>query len=241
MKKVLALFLTVFALCVNAKTIEELVVELDNAKATSNRFIAYIFDDVYFANKADVAKMYDTWKNTNVARYEMNETADLVAEGKVRSTEQRKQDSVRNGLCARHIINNNLYVDAGRAAIVQATTRTARYFKGVKPSWYDGLKANDFVVDGYKFSDRIILKIAVEFDDVDLVMSLPSAVFGEPEINYFCKKAVQVPDLNNAKAKCKELISNAIIQEKTDTAYFTKLQALNKHLTTMIIDAKIIK
>ena len=237
MKKILITILTTaIALCANAKTIEELVVELDNAKASSSKFIGFIHDEVYFANVADVEAMYESWKKTNVARFTMTESEALKKEDFARTPQQRKIDSTRNALCGRHIVNNELYDDAGRASLTQATYRSAKYYKANKAEWYTDLKAKDFVVDGYRLTNKQILLIASVFDDFDTALKTPLPKNVDVVvIEYFLGKFLKWDDVASAYNKCEEVLGILCEQGKTKTALYVKLEGVSKRLANRMI------
>ena len=65
MKKIITLVSVIaFAVAANAKTSAELAAELDAAKANGvSMWVAST--EVYQANAADIATLFETWKNTN--------------------------------------------------------------------------------------------------------------------------------------------------------------------------------
>ncbi len=239
MKKIfIALSLIAFAFVANAKTIQELAKEYQ-ALQDSGETQWHASQAVYTANTADVVTAFETWKNTNEAKFSTFEdpTKNLT-------DEQKKEVNAVRAIMTHYFIENPEKMNAAPARVVYIACPSKCYtvFSAVNPNFYQDLKSADFVVDGIKLPTYSRAHIAKSAGDNEYITSLTIAEgLQSPDI-YFAtviESLLGSKDIEASKSKCCEIENYFINKKMFNSPYLSQIQAVNKVLTARLVDKKI--
>ncbi len=239
MKKIfISLSLIAFAFVANAKTIQELAKEYQ-ALRDSGETQWHASQAVYTANTADVATAFETWKNTNEAKF-----STIEATLKNLTQAQKKEADAIRAIMTHYLIDNPEKMNSAPARVVYLTcpSKCGVVFSAVNPNFYQDLKSTDFIVDAIKLPAYSRTHIAKSAGDNEYITSLTIAEgLQSPDI-YFAtviESLLGSKDIEASKAKCCEIENYFINKKMFNSPYLSQIQAVNKVLTARLVDKKI--
>ncbi len=239
MKKILiAITLTAFAFCAHAKTIQDIAKEYQ-ALRNSGQTQWEASKVVYQANSADMPTAFESWKNSNEAKFQTSESPlkDLT-------DEQKNQAHAIRAIMTQYFIANPETMSSApvRTAYLACPSKCIYVLSAENPSLYEDLKSADFVVDGIKLPAYARIHIAISVRDYAYVAGLSiEEGLQSPDayLSVLSDLLLNSSDIEASKAKCRE-IENYYIQRKMfNSPYLAHIQAVNKVLTARLVDKKI--
>ncbi len=239
MKKIITLVSVIaLAATANAKTSAELSAEYIAAvNGGASDWNAAI--EVYQNNSADVATLFESWKNTNAAKF-----AELDEINKTMTSAQRLENSRMRKLYTQYLLahSDKFAGTPKRTALLTCPSRCVDAYEVENPNFYSEIKAAGFVVDGVKLPAYAICNLAKGAQDIDYIKSLPVAD-GIAAINiyfrYVFDDLLESTDAVAAKAKCREIINALASRKMFSSPYFAQAQEIDKILTRRLVDSKI--
>ncbi len=240
MKKIISIISVIaFAVAANAKTAAELVAELDAAKANGvSMWVAST--EVYQANAADIATLFETWKNTNAGKFKSGEAPNASM-----TPESKKENESMRFLFTRHLVANTdkIATTPKRTALLCCPSYCVAAFGANDANFYADLKAAGFVVDGVKLPTYAICNLAKSVQDFDYIKSLSLAEGMEsPEIYFACvfDGILDMSDATAAKTKITEIINFLAKKKLFESKYMAQAKAVNSIITARLVDSKIL-
>lgn len=241
MKKLLSIISVIaFAATANAKTSAELSAEYIAAvNAGDSEWDAAV--KVYQDNAADVATLFESWKNTNAAKF--TETDEI---NKAMTSAQKLENSRIRRLFTQYLIahTDKFSTTPKRTALLMCPSRCVEAFGVDNPNFYEELKAAGFVVDGAKLPAYAICNLAKSAQDYDYIKALPVAdglAASDIYLKYVFDGLLEMEDAVAAKAKCREIVNALASRKMFSSSYFTTAQEIDKILTRRLVDSKISK
>lgn len=241
MKKLLATITVIaFAVAANAKTSAELSAEYIAAiNAGNSEWDAAV--KVYQDNAADVAALFEAWKNTTSAKFSENE-----APNKSATDAQKLENSRMRRLYTQYLLahSDKFAGTPKRTALLTCPSRCVDAFGVDNPNFYEELKAAGFVVDGAKLPAYAICNLAQAAQDYDYIKALPVAdglLASDIYLKYVFDGLLESTDAVAAKAKCREIVNALASRKMFSSPYFAQAQEIDKILTRRLIDSKISK
>ena len=240
MKKIISIISVIaFAVAANAKTSAELAAELD--AATANGADSWeASTEVYQANAADVATLFEAWKNTNAGKFKSGDAPNASM-----TPEQKIENEKMRFLFTRYLVANTdkIATTPKRTALLCCPSHCVAVYEVDNPNFYAELKAAGFVVDGVKLPMYAICNLAKSVQDIDYIKALSIADgLASPEI-YFATVFDSILDMSDAtaaKAKITEII-NALAKKKLfESKYMAQAKAVNSIITARLVDSKIL-
>ncbi len=215
MKKLLkTLFIIHFSLFIcalaHAKTAQELATEYDALRASGQDY-ATASTAVYEANKADVATIFESWKNSTSAKF-----ASFEEPCKNLTDAQKKQSHSIRAVMSRYIIDNDKIIAIpARVAFLTVPLRYNAPMSVENPNWYEELKGKDFVVDGVKLPTYSQIFLAQSVKDISYIASLPiesGMCLPDFYVSAVVGVCLDASDLDAAKEKIRA-VKNYIIRQ----------------------------
>lgn len=233
-------FCFLFSFKIYAKTESEIVSDY-NTNLASGLSWWESAKKTYAQNSSDIAALFAQWKQLESSKFcnweKGFETFNVSDEDK------KKQDALRSIFA--------IYLDENRAEIKNTPKRVAItvapniYLPSVitdNPNEYDELKAANFVLDGVKLPIYAILNLAASAGDKQYFESV-SVSDGMSAEEIYMKNIVPIllesSDIAAAKSKANEIETILIKNGRSETASGVMIRAVNKALTSRLVDSKI--
>lgn len=242
MKKILIIstLICAFGLCVMGKTQSELISEF-NTNIASGLSEWKSAEKIYEQNSSDIAALFAQWKQLESSKFGHWEKG---FEKFNFSDEDKKNEDVLRRIFAIYLAKNPAEIK-NTPKRVAITTFPDNYLSSVitdNPNEYTELKAADFVLDGVKLPMYAILHLAASAGDKQYFESI-SALEGMDAEELYLKNIVPMllesSDVLAAKSKANEIENILIIKGKAETASGVMIRAVNKALTSRIVDSQI--
>lgn len=242
MKKILIIstLICAFGLCVMGKTQSELISEF-NTNIASGLSEWKSAEKIYEQNSSDIAALFAQWKQLESSKFGHWEKG---FEKFNFSDEDKKNEDVLRRIFAIYLAKNPAEIK-NTPKRVAITTFPDNYLSNVitdNPNEYTELKAADFVLDGVKLPMYAILNLAASAGDKQYFESI-SALEGMDAEELYLKNIVPMllesSDVLAAKSKANEIENILIIKGKAETASGVMIRAVNKALTSRIVDSQI--
>lgn len=242
MKKILIIstLICAFGLCVMGKTQSELISEF-NTNIASGLSEWKSAEKIYEQNSSDIAALFAQWKQLESSKFGHWEKG---FEKFNFSDEDKKNEDALRRIFAIYLAKNPAEIK-NTPKRVAITTFPDNYLSSVttdNPNEYTELKAADFVLDGVKLPMYAILNLAASAGDKQYFESI-SALEGMDAEEIYLKNIVPMllesSDVLAAKSKANEIENILIIKGKAETASGVMIRAVNKALTSRIVDSQI--
>lgn len=242
MKKILIIstLICAFGLCVMGKTQSEIISDY-NANIASGLSWWASAKKTYEQNSSDIATLFAQWKQLESSKFGYWEKG---FEKFNFSDEDKKNQAVLRGIFSIYLAENPAEVK-NTPKRVAITTSPETYLSNVttdNPNEYTELKAADFVLDGVKLPMYAILNLAASAGDKQYFESV-SVVEGMDAEEIYLKNIVPIllesSDILAAKSKANEIENILIKKGKSETASGVMIRAVNKALTSRLVDSKI--
>lgn len=244
MKKILIIstLICAFGLCVMGKTQSEIISEY-NASLASGLSSWASAKKTYDQNSSDIAALFAQWKQLESSKFGHWEKG---FEKFNFSDEDKKNQATLRIIFAIYLAENpeEIKNTPKRVAI---TTFPDNYLSSVmtdNPNEYTEIKAADFVLDGVKLPMYAILNLAASAGDKQYFESV-SVLEGMDAEEIYLKNIIPIllesSDILAAKSKANEIENILIKKGKAETAAGVMIRAVNKALTSRLVDSKIIE
>lgn len=242
MKKILIIstLICAFGLCVMGKTQSELISEF-NTNIASGLSEWKSAEKIYEQNSSDIAALFAQWKQLESSKFGHWEKG---FEKFNFSDEDKKNEDVLRRIFAIYLAKNPAEIK-NTPKRVAITTFPDNYLSNVitdNPNEYTELKAADFVLDGVKLPMYAILHLAASAGDKQYFESV-SVSEGMDAEELYLKNIVPMllesSDVLAAKSKANEIENILIIKGKAETASGVMIRAVNKALTSRLVDSQI--
>lgn len=242
MKKILIIstLICAFGLCVMGKTQSELISEF-NTNIASGLSEWKSAEKIYEQNSSDIAALFAQWKQLESSKFGHWEKG---FEKFNFSDEDKKNEDALRRIFAIYLAKNPAEIK-NTPKRVAITTFPDNYLSNVitdNPNEYTELKAADFVLDGVKLPMYAILNLAASAGDKQYFESI-SALEGMDAEELYLKNIVPMllesSDVLAAKSKANEIENILIIKGKAETASGVMIRAVNKALTSRLVDSQI--
>lgn len=198
-------------------------------------------EKIYEQNSSDIAALFAQWKQLESSKFGHWEKG---FEKFNFSDEDKKNEDVLRRIFAIYLAKNPAEIK-NTPKRVAITTFPDNYLSNVitdNPNEYTELKAADFVLDGVKLPMYAILNLAASAGDKQYFESI-SALEGMDAEELYLKNIVPMllesSDVLAAKSKANEIENILIIKGKAETASGVMIRAVNKALTSRIVDSQI--
>ena len=233
-------FCFLFSFKIYAKTESEIVSDY-NTNIASGLSWWESAKKTYAQNSSDIAALFAQWKQLESSKFCNWEKG--FEKFNFSDEDKKNQDALRRIFA--------IYLDENRAEIkntpkrVAITTFPTIYLSSVmtdNPNEYDEIKAADFVLDGVRLPMYAILNLAASAGDKQYFESI-SISEGMSVEEIYVKNIVPIllesSDILAAKSKANEIESILIKRGKSETASGVMIRAVNKALTSRLVDSKI--
>ena len=198
-------------------------------------------EKIYEQNSSDIAALFAQWKQLESSKFGHWEKG---FEKFNFSDEDKKNEDALRRIFAIYLAKNPAEIK-NTPKRVAITTFPDNYLSNVitdNPNEYTELKAADFVLDGVKLPMYAILNLAASAGDKQYFESI-SALEGMDAEELYLKNIVPMllesSDVLAAKSKANEIENILIIKGKAETASGVMIRAVNKALTSRIVDSQI--
>lgn len=223
MKKIIiAITACFFCLAANAKSVEELTAEFKSAESVGWEAIVKFTQ----SNGDDIKAAWETYKNSDAAKKPVyDKQRHMFAMAYHIGLKLTGSDWV---LCCLHSVTFIKEKDAQ------------------DPTYYANLKSGGWIIDGNKLELSKQGNIAYAMKDFSYFLTAPSEAFsdlywgGGDVFKFFVSNLLALDDPSEAKSICNKIEGVLLTQEKNAKA-LTQIQALQKALTSRILDSKLIK
>ena len=198
-------------------------------------------EKIYEQNSSDIAALFAQWKQLESSKFGHWEKG---FEKFKFSDEDKKNEDVLRRIFAIYLAKNPAEIK-NTPKRVAITTFPDNYLSNVitdNPNEYTELKVADFVLDGVKLPMYAILHLAASAGDVQYFESV-SVSEGMDAEELYLKNIVPMllesSDVLAAKSKANEIENILIIKGKAETASGVMIRAVNKALTSRLVDSQI--
>lgn len=223
MKKIIIAITACFVcLAANAKSLEELTAEFRTAYATSWE------DTVKFvqSNDDEIKAAWETYKSSDEAKKQVYD-------------ESRKMFSI--SYCVGLKLTGSDWILCCLHPETFIKEKDAQ-----DPTYYANLKSGGWTIEGNKLEISQQGRIAHAMKDISYFLTAPSEAFSDfywgngDVFKFFASNLLALDDPSEAKSICNKIEGVLFLQEK-DAKALTQIQALQKVLTSRILDSKLIK
>lgn len=233
-------FCFLFSFKIYAKTESEIVSDY-NTNIASGLSWWKSAKKTYEQNSSDVAALFAQWKQLESSKFGYWEKG---FEKFNFSNEDKKNQAALRRIFAVYLAENPAEVK-NTPKRVAITTFPDNYLSSVmtdNPNEYTELKAADFVLDGVKLPMYAILNLAASAGDKQYFESV-SVLEGMDAEEIYLKNIIPIllesSDISAAKTKANEIENILIKKGKSETASGVMIRAVNKALTSRLVDSKI--
>ncbi len=239
MKKILlTIVITAFAFCANAKTIQELAKEYQ-ALRDSGQTQWQASQAVYSANLADMATVFEVWKNSNSAKFQSFESP-----LKDFTVAQKNESLAIRAIMAHYLIATPAKMKnaPARTVYLACPSKCVVVLSVGNSNLYENLKSADFVVDGIQLPAYARIHIAISARDFDYITGLSIADGLQSPDAYLpikIESLLNSSDIEASKAICREIENYFINKKIFNSPYLSQIQAVGKILTARLVDQKI--
>ena len=221
-----------------AKTSSELAAEYNALKAEgSTQWEAG--GKVYGDNAKDIPALFEEWKGTNSAKFTPTEEPN-----KGMTKAQKDESLALRAIFAQYLVANpnQIAKTPVRTACLAVSSRCVAAMAESNPTFYDELKSAKFVVDGIELPAYSRLNLAKGAGDTEYIKSVSVAdgmCAPDAYLGVVIDLLLKSNDISAAKDKCRELENYLLKKQAYSSEHLSRVQAVNKALTSRLVDAKI--
>lgn len=188
---------------------------------------------------SDIASVYETWKDTPIAKFLPNEHPN-----KNLTNEQKEESIALRAIFAHYLITNPIEMEKVpvRVACLTVASRYIDAISKVNPTFYSDLKNAKFVVDGVILPAYSRFNLAKSAGDIEYISSAAvedGMCAPDVYITVMIHSLLENKDINMAKKKCTEIENYMLTNNMSLSPYLSKIQAVNRTLTSRLIDLKL--
>ena len=203
---------------------------------------------VYASHTADFKAAFNEWVAKPIAKYSLQDNCtafDKASPYNALSLEEKKKADKVRVLLLEAVQHDITLVGTipYRTSLLVGSKAVYDKLAESNPTFYTELKAADFVVDGVKLPSWTIGALVDWAGDADAFygnIAAKDGIWYPCYTDYMCKKLLASSDISAAKVKAGEIENAYIVAGKTDDTGFVKIQAVNRVLTSRLVDSKIL-